>query len=147
LTDDERPEATDVESAKDAGGNSKVSKASNIKEVWFAGSHSDVCVYVPSFRDCILIPLRSGGANSPGKSFHAGNVSLMWMRQEAAECGVLLKPTDMVWTPSDLDYGTSNSLSLGWKISSGSPSSIRYHGAELANMFESRAVGMIDWRI
>ncbi|KIJ09532.1 hypothetical protein PAXINDRAFT_56920, partial [Paxillus involutus ATCC 200175] len=39
----------------------------NVKEVWFAGSHSDV-----------------GGKNQPGKSCHAGNVSLMWMRHEAA---------------------------------------------------------------
>ncbi|KIJ11751.1 hypothetical protein PAXINDRAFT_118692 [Paxillus involutus ATCC 200175] len=78
-TDDKKPDNTQNET-----------KTSNIKEVWFAGSHSD--------------------------SFHAGNVSLMWMRHEAAECGVLLKPTDMVWTPSDLEYGTTNSLSLGWKI-------------------------------
>ncbi|KAF8833616.1 hypothetical protein BDN67DRAFT_985910, partial [Paxillus ammoniavirescens] len=98
-TDDNRPEATNVESAGPAGGNSGISQISNIKEVWFAGSHADV-----------------GGANSPGKSFHAGNVSLMWMRHEAAECGLLLKPTDIVWTPVDLDYGTSNSLSLRWKI-------------------------------
>ncbi|KAF8833499.1 hypothetical protein BDN67DRAFT_737144 [Paxillus ammoniavirescens] len=31
--------------------------SSNIKEVWFAGSHSDVFVSVPSFRDSLLIPL------------------------------------------------------------------------------------------
>ncbi|KIJ05354.1 hypothetical protein PAXINDRAFT_93587 [Paxillus involutus ATCC 200175] len=39
---------------KGAFGNSTASKASNIKEVWFAGSHSDVYVYVPSLRDCVL---------------------------------------------------------------------------------------------
>ncbi|KIJ09529.1 hypothetical protein PAXINDRAFT_87344 [Paxillus involutus ATCC 200175] len=75
-----------------AGGNSKASKTSDVKEVWFAGSHSDVY------------------------SFHAGNVSLMWMRHEAAESGLILKPTDMVWTPADLESGTSKSMSLAWKI-------------------------------
>ncbi|KIJ57938.1 hypothetical protein HYDPIDRAFT_56979, partial [Hydnomerulius pinastri MD-312] len=43
------------------------SKKSEIKEVWFAGTHSDV-----------------GGKSRPGKTSHAGNVSLLWMRQEAS---------------------------------------------------------------
>ncbi|KAF9227032.1 hypothetical protein BS17DRAFT_442811 [Gyrodon lividus] len=98
-TDVEKSQATDVERVKDAGHNSRVSKISNIKEVWFAGSHSDV-----------------GGRNQPGKSCHAGNVSLMWMRQEAAESGLVLKPTDIIWTPADLDSGRSNSMSVGWSV-------------------------------
>ncbi|KAF8834336.1 hypothetical protein BDN67DRAFT_915156 [Paxillus ammoniavirescens] len=75
--------------------NKETDATSDIKEIWFAGSHSDVY---------------------PGKSFHAGNVSLMWMRHEAARCGLILKPTDIVWTPADLHYGTSNSMSLIWKL-------------------------------
>ncbi|KAF8833623.1 hypothetical protein BDN67DRAFT_1054548 [Paxillus ammoniavirescens] len=102
---------------KGTGSNSEVSKASNIKEVWFAGSHSDVYVCVPCLHDRMLTPpCFSGGRNQPGKSSHAGNVSLMWMRQEAAECGLILKPTDTIWTPTDLDFGTSNSMSLTWNF-------------------------------
>ncbi|KAF9236358.1 hypothetical protein BU15DRAFT_50213 [Melanogaster broomeanus] len=69
---------------------SKGYKPSEIKEVWFAGSHSDV-------------------------SFQAGNVSLLWMRREASAKGLILKPTDVVWVPDDLDFGTSNSMSSIWK--------------------------------
>ncbi|KAH7928799.1 hypothetical protein BV22DRAFT_182974 [Leucogyrophana mollusca] len=86
-TDDTKPKDT------------QTSKASEIKEVWFAGSHSDV-----------------GGKNRPGKSSQAGNVSLLWMRQEASSSGLILKPTDIVWMPDDLDSGTSNSMSSAWKL-------------------------------
>ncbi|KAF8554224.1 hypothetical protein OG21DRAFT_1412956 [Imleria badia] len=61
----------------------------DLKEVWFAGSHSDVW---------------------------AGNVSLLWMRQEAAANGLVLEPTDIVWVPDDLDFGTSNSMSPIWRV-------------------------------
>ncbi|KAG9309257.1 hypothetical protein JVU11DRAFT_10740 [Chiua virens] len=70
----------------------------DVKEVWFAGSHSDV-----------------GGKNRPGNSHQAGNVSLLWMRREAAEHGLVLKPTDMVWVPDDLDFGISDSMNYGWR--------------------------------
>jgi hypothetical protein len=29
------------------------------------------------------------------------------MRREAAASGLVLKPTDIVWLPNDLDFGTS----------------------------------------
>jgi uncharacterized protein (DUF2235 family) len=54
-TDDEKFHGSEVETVKKAGGNSKASKTSDVKEVWFAGSHSDVYVYVPSFHVCMLI--------------------------------------------------------------------------------------------
>ncbi|KAF8554228.1 hypothetical protein OG21DRAFT_1462904, partial [Imleria badia] len=50
------------------------------KEVWFPGSHSDV-----------------GGRDLPGSTHQAGNISLLWMRREAAANGLVLRPTDMVW--------------------------------------------------
>ncbi|KAF8554212.1 hypothetical protein OG21DRAFT_1522574 [Imleria badia] len=79
--------------------NSKPATTSEIKEVWFAGSHSDV-----------------GGTNRPGKSYQAGNVSLLWMRREAIACGLILKPTDIVWVPDDLDFGTIDSMSRIWRL-------------------------------
>ncbi|KAF9227008.1 hypothetical protein BS17DRAFT_441298 [Gyrodon lividus] len=88
----EDPKTIDVEKSSDF-------KSSEIKEVWFAGSHSDV-----------------GGKNRPGRSFQAGNVSLLWMRREASAKGLILKPTDIVWVPDDLDFGTSNSMSAVWNF-------------------------------
>ena len=57
-----------------------------------------------------------GGRNRPGKAFNAGNVSLMWMRREVYACGLLLKPGDVLWTDEDLDFGTTDSMSLLWKL-------------------------------
>ncbi|KAF8134258.1 hypothetical protein EV363DRAFT_1160909 [Boletus edulis] len=63
----------------------------DVKEVWFAGSHSDVW-----FRN-------------------AGHVSLLWMRREAAANGLVLKSTDIVWLPDDLDSGVRNSMTPMWR--------------------------------
>ncbi|KAF8445042.1 hypothetical protein L210DRAFT_1028793 [Boletus edulis BED1] len=61
------------------------------KEVWFAGSHSDMW-----FRN-------------------AGHVSLLWMRREATANGLVLKPADVVWLPDDLDSGVTNSMTSIWR--------------------------------
>ena len=45
---------------------------------------------------------------------HAGNVSFLWMRQEAAAQGLLCEP-NFAWAPKDVDFGTRNSMS-GWEI-------------------------------
>ena len=37
------------------------------------------------------------------------------MRREAAANGLVLGPTDIVWVPDDLDFGTSNSMTGGWR--------------------------------
>ncbi|KAG9319016.1 hypothetical protein JVU11DRAFT_1137, partial [Chiua virens] len=74
-------------------------KPPDIKEVWFAGCHSDV-----------------GGTSKPGKSHLSGNVSLLWMRREATQSGLKLQPTDLVWVPADLDFGTSNSMCKLWPV-------------------------------
>ncbi|KAG9309246.1 hypothetical protein JVU11DRAFT_10727 [Chiua virens] len=74
-------------------------KPPDIKEVWFAGCHSDI-----------------GGTSKPGKSHLSGNVLLLWMRREATESGLKLQPTDLVWVPADLDFGTSNSMCKLWPV-------------------------------
>ncbi|KAG8214236.1 hypothetical protein J3R82DRAFT_11044 [Butyriboletus roseoflavus] len=73
-------------------------KTANIKEVWFAGTHSDI-----------------GGMNRSGGCHHAGHVSLLWMCREAAASGLVLLPTDMVWVPDDLDSGINNSMTPAWR--------------------------------
>ena len=57
-----------------------------------------------------------GGKNRPGKSHQAGNASLLWMRREAAANGLVLQPTDVVWVPDDLDFGTSDSMTRTWRV-------------------------------
>ena len=37
------------------------------------------------------------------------------MRREAAAIGLILKPTDIVWVPDDLDFGTINSMTRIWR--------------------------------
>lgn len=97
--------------------NSNETTTSDIKEVWFTGSHSDVCV---SFRSSGLGSshriLCRGGMNRSGKSYQAGNVSLLWMRWEAAANGLILKPTDIVWVSDDIDFGIINSMTHTWKF-------------------------------
>ncbi|KAF9227030.1 hypothetical protein BS17DRAFT_442522 [Gyrodon lividus] len=36
------------------------------------------------------------------------------MRREASPQGLILKPTDIVWVPADLDFGTRDSMSAVW---------------------------------
>ena len=91
-------------------------KTADIKEVWFAGSHSDVYVHVDP-RHVIHAQVNCrGGKHRPGKPFHAGNVSLMWMRCEAETSGLRLKPEHVLWTNDDIDFGTHNSMSPFWKL-------------------------------
>ena len=53
--------------------------------------------------------------NRPGQFLQPGNVSLLWMRREATACGLVLEPTDIIWVPDDLDFGTSNSMTKVWR--------------------------------
>ncbi|KAG1836938.1 hypothetical protein DFJ58DRAFT_669234, partial [Suillus subalutaceus] len=64
-----------------------------IKEVWFAGSHSDV--YPHDFR----------------------NIPLLWMREEAREAGLLLNPREVAFRYEDesfLEPGVTDSSNLAW---------------------------------
>ncbi|KAF8834711.1 hypothetical protein BDN67DRAFT_992604 [Paxillus ammoniavirescens] len=56
-----------------------------VKEVWFAGTHSDV-----------------------------GDIPLLWMRREAVEAGLRVKPTEAVWRLDDLQKKSIESLRAGW---------------------------------
>ncbi|KAG1768105.1 hypothetical protein EV702DRAFT_740894 [Suillus placidus] len=73
-----------------------------IKEVWFAGSHSDV-----------------GGACWKKKSYPHDfrNIPLLWMREEACEAGLLLNPREVVFRYKDepfLEPGVTDSSNLAW---------------------------------
>lgn len=75
---------------------------SRIKEVWFAGSHSDV-----------------GGACWKNKSHPNDfrNIPLLWMREEAREAGLLLSPREVPFRHKDesfLESGVTDSSNLAW---------------------------------
>ena len=60
--------------------------------------------------------LGRGGTNGLGTLHHAGNISLLWMRREAAANGLVLKPTDVTWVPDDIDFGITDSMTALWRI-------------------------------
>ncbi|KZP16495.1 hypothetical protein FIBSPDRAFT_748573 [Athelia psychrophila] len=62
----------------------------NIKEVWFAGTHSD--------------------------DLQLANIPMLWMRNEAIMAGLHLEATDIKWKLTDLEHHTTPPLSTIWKI-------------------------------
>ncbi|KIJ59906.1 hypothetical protein HYDPIDRAFT_118022 [Hydnomerulius pinastri MD-312] len=88
------PEYFHQTNSRTHGKNVKPSETGDIKEVWFAGSHLDI-----------------GGK---GQYRHAGNVPLMWMREEASSCGLGLEAENRIWIVDDIVLGTHNSMS-GWE--------------------------------
>ncbi|KZP02807.1 hypothetical protein FIBSPDRAFT_769953, partial [Athelia psychrophila] len=71
----------------------------NIKEVWFAGTHSDV-----------------GGGDRVNKALQLADIPMLWMRNEAIMAGLHLKATDIKWKLTDLEHHTTPPLSVFWKI-------------------------------
>ena len=49
-------------------------------------------------------------------TIQAGNVPLVWMRQEAAAKGLVFDPEEFAWDPQDVDFGTRNSMTFPWKM-------------------------------
>ncbi|KAG2344732.1 hypothetical protein BDR05DRAFT_961650 [Suillus weaverae] len=90
----DRPQSQLVQHPKD------VVKEDNVKEVWFAGSHSDV-----------------GGGNreKTGDALNFQDMPLLWMREEAFEAGLLLNPPKIAFRYEDLKEPKINdSLTLPW---------------------------------
>ncbi|EIN08082.1 WD40 repeat-like protein [Punctularia strigosozonata HHB-11173 SS5] len=67
----------------------------NIKEVWFAGSHSDI-----------------GGGNSPNLEADQFGPASRWMSYEAQRWGLRLRPFEGKWRP----FKPNPSMSLVWRI-------------------------------
>ncbi|KAF7980227.1 hypothetical protein HWV62_39345 [Athelia sp. TMB] len=61
-------------------------RVQRVKEVWFAGSHSDV-----------------GGGNLPNDGLNLESVPLLWMVNEAAIAGLLLTQSSVEWKIRDLE--------------------------------------------
>ncbi|KZP16557.1 hypothetical protein FIBSPDRAFT_698925, partial [Athelia psychrophila] len=71
----------------------------NIKEVWFAGTHSDV-----------------GGGNRVNADLQLGDIPLLWMRNEATVAGLHLRAADINWKLTDLERDPTPSLGAIWQI-------------------------------
>jgi hypothetical protein len=89
-----------------------------IKEVWFAGSHSDVYVS-PASEGTHLTTCFSGGACWKKESYPHDfrNIPLLWMREEAREAGLLLNPREVAFRYEDksfLEPRVTASLNLSW---------------------------------
>ncbi|KAF9239485.1 hypothetical protein BU15DRAFT_46631 [Melanogaster broomeanus] len=69
------------------GGRSNIVDDDHIKEVWFAGTHSDL---------------------------QSGDIPLQWMRSQAIAAGLDLKPADVMWKVDDLEKEITPSLDLPW---------------------------------
>ncbi|KAF9239482.1 hypothetical protein BU15DRAFT_46769, partial [Melanogaster broomeanus] len=69
------------------GGRSETINDDRIKEVWFAGAHSDL---------------------------QSGDIPLLWMRSQAIAAGLDLEPADVMWKIGDLEKQITLSLKGGW---------------------------------
>ncbi|KAG1732689.1 uncharacterized protein EDB91DRAFT_1057950 [Suillus paluster] len=97
------------------GANTAGSHSDRIKEVWFAGSHSDVYVYALNLGTFdLLTDVCSGGGNRLNEKLQSGDIPLLWMRKEAVEAGLRVKPTEVVWKMDDLQKRTFDSLRKAW---------------------------------
>jgi hypothetical protein len=97
------------------GANTEGSHSERIKEVWFAGSHSDVyvnCLNIHTFD--LTANISSGGGNRLNEKLQSGDIPLLWMRKEAVEAGLRVKPTEVVWKMDDLQKRTFESLRRSW---------------------------------
>ena len=48
-------------------------------------------------------------------AFHAGNISLLWMRRQAAAQGLVFRSEEIVWCPDDVDFGREDTMNPWWK--------------------------------
>ncbi|KAG0706277.1 hypothetical protein DFH29DRAFT_798675 [Suillus ampliporus] len=87
------------------GANTEGSHSDRIKEVWFAGSHSDVCL-------------------------QSGDIPLLWMRKEAIEAGLRMEPTEVIWKMDDLQKRTFESLRKTWWLLEFAPVKRVVYGTE-----------------
>lgn len=91
-------------------------KEDNVKEVWFAGSHSDMYV-CPAREGHHLTTCSSGGGNreKTGKALNFQDMPLLWMREEAFDAGLRLNPPKIAFRFEDLkEPNINDSLTLRW---------------------------------
>ena len=88
----------------------------HIKEVWFAGSHSDVYVALAP-QDTSLITGSSGGGSreKTRDPLDFRDMPLIWMREEALEAGLELEPPKVAFKYENFkEPKITKSLTLPW---------------------------------
>lgn len=87
------------------------------KEVWFAGTHSDMLVECSAIIAChlIIFDINRGGGNVSNPNMDRGKPPLRWMYREAQSAGLRLKDTDL-----KLEWATlgviNESLTWVWQL-------------------------------
>lgn len=82
-----------------------------LKEVWFAGSHSDVCVYYKA-SDTLTHSFSRGGGSSANDGNNPENAPLLWMISEAVLAGLHLQLPTAGCNLQDLHWTTEPQRSL-----------------------------------
>ncbi|KZP29538.1 hypothetical protein FIBSPDRAFT_988833 [Athelia psychrophila] len=82
-----------------------------LKEVWFAGSHSDVCVYYKAIH-ALAHSFSRGGGNLPNDGHNPENAPLLWIVSEAVLAGLHLKLSTARYNLRDLHWTTDPQRSL-----------------------------------
>ncbi|KAN0094937.1 Uncharacterized alpha/beta hydrolase domain (DUF2235) domain containing protein [Tylopilus felleus] len=104
----------------------------DVKEVWFAGSHSDVGgVSRPHSEE---VPNPTDDEPPP---VHSGNVPLVWMRREAADKGLVFEPAALTWGPDDVDLGRRDTMKWCWKL---------FEVVRVRHQVSFSGTGKHDWR-
>lgn len=94
------------------GGTGPLSKGGNVKEVWFAGSHSDMYVVIAVV--CIQTQTHfcSGGGIATNLKLRRFGPPLRWMLYEALEFGLRVEPYQGGWS----DAKHTPSMTPGYRI-------------------------------
>lgn len=88
----------------------------HVKEVWFAGRHSDVYVSPAPEVYHLTTCFRGGGKREKtGNALNFQDMPLLWMREEASDAGLLLHSPKVAFKYEDLKAPKMNgSLTLPW---------------------------------
>lgn len=90
------------------------------KEVWFAGSHSDVYVPINISRQLIALNpgiAHSGGGNMPHDRPNRESIPLLWMVNQSSAVGLSVIPSKIVWVDDDLKkMKPEDSMNFGYKL-------------------------------
>jgi hypothetical protein len=89
------------------------SSKSDVKEVWFAGSHSDMCVFTESMFHIICANMHfSGGGNHPNPNMRSFGPALRWMSYEAMRWGLRMELYRGKWEK----FESQSSMTWFWRI-------------------------------
>lgn len=114
----EKHKATERPITRENDPPSATGKTARVKEVWFKGSHSDMCVLHCSscFMVCLISGL-SGGGNVSNAQLNNATIPVLWIGNEALMAGLKLKPSRVEWDWRKLKYsGPTKSLGVVWYL-------------------------------